>query len=349
MVWYHSGLWAGRNGEDDRSKKRNVSLFSLLSNLTHMRPIEERTDGALCSLKIFFFQILISQESRPSSSISGMIPFQIMQQSRLFYLSTLVATLFLPLPVVGFQFPNIFGAKKPPTDDSSNTPTDTTSATKQALLQAISGTDNGKSATVERQAAVLKLVRELETTAPAPDTILTTDAALLDGPWFLQYTSPSVLGDQTDIDDAWEPVDAAEGNSKIPTKAFGGQGAVSAQGIKVETANRVVKQSIDVTNSRVKNEITVDWGDILVAGSFRPSTSVPQRAVVAFDTADLMLSSPKFKISLCWVFDLLALTKGGNKDNGWLETTYIDNDMRIGRGNKGTMFVLTRKADAVTA
>lgn len=190
--------------------------------------------------------------------------------------------------------------------------------------------------------------RTLETTAPAPDTILTTDADRIDGTWYLQYTSPSQVGDDDAFPDAWKPVNAQEGEAKIETRAFkAGQGAVSAQGIKVETANRVVKQSIDTKALRVKNEITLDWGDIIVAGSFRQSSSVPYRAVVAFDQADIFVAS-KLKISLGWIFSLIAATKGGVRDNGWLETTFIDEDIRIGRGNKGTMFVLTRDPKAVT-
>ena len=146
--------------------------------------------------------------------------------------------------------------------------------------------------------------------------------------------------------DVWRPVNAEEGDAQIPTKAFSGQGAVSAQGITVETANRVVKQSIDTTNARVTNEIKLDWGDVIVAGSFRKSDSVPYRAVVSFDQADIVLAS-KIKISLGWVFSIVAVARGGRKDNGWLETTYVDDDTRIGRGNKGTMFVLTRELDAV--
>ena len=185
----------------------------------------------------------------------------------------------------------------------------------------------------------------METTAPAPDTILSTDAALIDGTWYLQYTSPSnIVADQN----AWQPVNAEEGDAQIETRAFvQGKGAVSAQGIKVETANRVVKQSIDAAAARVTNEITLDWGDVVVAGSFRASGTVPYRAVVAFDQADIYVAS-KFKVSLGWLFDIIAVTKGGIKDNGWLETTYIDQDLRIGRGNKGTMFVLTRDPDAVS-
>ena len=160
----------------------------------------------------------------------------------------------------------------------------------------------------------------METTAPAPDTILTSDANIIDGTWYLQYTSPSDLGDEDAFPDAWKPVNAKEGDTNIETRAFTkGTGAVSAQGIKVETANRVVKQSIDAQRARVKNEISLDWGDILVSGSFRQSDTVPYRAVVAFDQADITVAS-SFTVSLGWIFSLIAATRGGIKDNGWLET-----------------------------
>ena len=193
--------------------------------------------------------------------------------------------------------------------------------------------------------------RNLEKTAPAPDTILTTDADKIDGTWYLQYTSPSEIGGSDAFPDAWKPVDAAEGNANIETRAFKeSQGAVSASGIKVETANRVVKQIIDATKARVTNEISLDWGDIVVGGSFRKSETVPYRAVVSFDQADIRIDvlASQLKVSLGWLFSIIAATKGGNKENGWLETTFIDEDIRIGRGNKGTMFVLTRDPTAVT-
>lgn len=190
--------------------------------------------------------------------------------------------------------------------------------------------------------------RQLETTWPAPDTILTSDADLIDGTWYLQYTSPSNIGDEDQFPDAWKPVNAAEGDTQIETNVFGGQGAVSAQGIRVETANRVVQQRIDTANARVTNEIALDWGDVVVAGRFRQSPTVPNRAIVAFDQADLVVTAlNNLKISLGWFFAVTAAIRGV-PDNGWLETTYIDEDMRIGRGNKGTMFCLTRDPHAVS-
>jgi hypothetical protein len=51
-------------------------------------------------------------------------------------------------------------------------------------------------------------------------------------------------------------------------------------------------------------------------------------------------------LNFSFLFAILAVVKQ-TKDFGWLETTFIDEEIRIGRGNKGTMFVLTRDPDAV--
>ena len=93
---------------------------------------------------------------------------------------------------------------------------------------------------------------------------------------------------------------------------------------------------------------------ITVGGFFRQSPNVPNRAIVAFDRATISLFQQKqqeesgLKIELGWVFSILAILRG-SKDSGWLETTFLDDEVRLGRGNKGTMFVLTRDRNAVTS
>jgi hypothetical protein len=82
-----------------------------------------------------------------------------------------------------------------------------------------------------------------------------------------------------------------------------------------------------------------------VGGSFRVSDTVPNRAVVAFDTCEIAFNSG-IRLNLGFLFSALAVIRG-TKDSGWLETTYLDGNMRVGRGNKGTLFVLTRDRDAV--
>lgn len=171
------------------------------------------------------------------------------------------------------------------------------------------------------------------------------EAEILDGVWYLQYTSPSSVGDADQFPDAWKPKNAQEGDSNVETQQFNARGSVSAAGLEVDTSNRIVKQIIDVARSRVTNDVGLDWGRVCVEGSFEQSTSVPNRAVVSFDTCKIEFNNG-ITLDLGFVFRLIALARGTDK-NGWLETTFVDEEMRIGRGNKGTLFVLTRDPRAV--
>lgn len=210
---------------------------------------------------------------------------------------------------------------------------------------------------------------EFELPRPSPSTLLTDPGvatSLLDGTWYLQYTSPSTIddddenGDDDNNKNEWTALDAAEGDANIETKRFTAKGTVQAVGVTVETSNRLVKQIIDVAASRVTNDIALPWGHVVAGGTFRPSSRVPVRALVKFDTLNFVINDPStsgggddgdgdnnddedslFTIQLGFVFDLINKFRGST-ENGWLETTYIDDAMRIGRGNKGTLFVLTR-------
>jgi len=222
---------------------------------------------------------------------------------------------------------------------------------KLALLEAVSFTNNGKTATAEQQVDILKRVRQLELARPAPDNLLTdptTAKKLIDGTWYLQYTSPSQV-EGVDLDDqSWTPEFASEGTANIPTTQFSARGSVSAAGVTVDTANKIVEQNIDVNQQRVENVVQLDWGRVRAAGTFRPSQRISTRAVVSFDTLEICVGKKENSpaINLGWLFSVIGVLRK-SRENGWLETTYIDDEMRIGRGNKGTMFVLTRDSDAV--
>jgi PAP_fibrillin len=213
------------------------------------------------------------------------------------------------------------------------------------LLEAISGTENGKTATPKQQASVLALVRRLELACPPPADLLSNPvrSQVLDGVWYLQYTSPSEIANvEMDKDLLWEPATGERGNGK-PFKA---QGTISAAGVKVDITNQS-RQIIDVKTSRVKNDVQYDWGQASVEGDYVADAIVKNRVNVLFDTANIAMKNGGLSISFGWIFNLLNLVRLGNADNPWLETTFVDEDIRIGRGHKGTMFVLTRAADAV--
>ena len=221
-----------------------------------------------------------------------------------------------------------------------------------------------------------------------------TIVAVLNGTWYLQYTSPSTVEvtestttttsrrneDKNENDDTrqslslstsksyvWQPNQASLEN--VETRRFNAQGTVSAAGITIDTSNNtLVQQIFDTETSTVmnriyftnKNKATPDGSSstssntmnkeqikyAVAGGTYRPSTVQPNRAIVAFNTAQIHIPTTfrrTVTIPLGWFFSVLALFRKGNRENGWLETTYIDPSLRIGRGNKGTMFVLTRE------
>jgi PAP_fibrillin len=221
-------------------------------------------------------------------------------------------------------------------------------AAKVELLQTISSTKSGKDASLEIQTSVLRLVNYLETQAGPSKTLLTNpaEAVAIDGVWYLQYTQPSDIG-VSDIE-PWTPESSTFGPiSKIDTRPADNKGTVSFLGmIAVDASNRLTTQTIDFKESTLANFVEQDFGSVLVRGSFELDT-VPNRVVVSFEKCEITLKNG-FVIDLSFLFSLRAALKGGNKAGGWLETTYLDEDMRIGRGNRGSLFILTRDAMAVT-
>ena len=104
--------------------------------------------------------------------------------------------------------------------------------------------------------------------------------ALLDGTWFLQYTSPSVINIEEDSgpsvlseEKMWSPTVAED--KRIETKQFDAKGSISAAGINVDVSNRVPKQIINVNEFTVANEVDLDYGEVIVGGPFRVSDQVP--------------------------------------------------------------------------
>jgi hypothetical protein len=110
---------------------------------------------------------------------------------------TLYAILSAGLIVAdALQMPNFFAGFKPPQFGAAQTGNPLLQLQSQ-VLEAVSFTNNGKDATVETQKLVLQLVRQLETKFPVSNTLLTDakQSQALEGTWYLQYTSPSEIGE----------------------------------------------------------------------------------------------------------------------------------------------------------
>jgi hypothetical protein len=130
----------------------------------------------------------------------------------------------VPSSGLQIQFPKFFGS--PPKSVSDVLRRGPSPAETRAVLEAVSYTNNGKDATPEQQATVLRLVRSLETKYPPNDRLLVDakESEILNGVWYLQYTSSSVAGDADKFPDAWKPEVADEGN--IGNKQFNAKGSI---------------------------------------------------------------------------------------------------------------------------
>ncbi|KAL3945406.1 MAG: hypothetical protein SGBAC_000539 [Bacillariaceae sp.] len=240
------------------------------------------------------------------------------------------------------QLPRVFQIFQP--KEAGVTKTDISRENlEEELIKSISNTEYGKSATISKQINVLGQVSTLETEFPAPPLKDILEDGTIDGTWYLQYTAPSEL-DGIEGDEAkstWEVKDAEE---NITTKRFEAKGSVSAAGIDLDVSNKPPKQIFDLSENMVYNEVVLPKAFVRVGGTFRLSEKNKKRAVVSFNLCTIDLNF--IKLDLGFLFGIAGFFRGST-ENGWLETTYLSENVRIGRGNKGSMFVLTRDEGAV--
>lgn len=190
---------------------------------------------------------------------------------------------------------------------------------KTELLEAIAGKNRGLLARETDKLAIMALVAQLEDRNPTPKPTEATD--LLEGNWRLLYTTSREL----------------LGIDNLPLFKLG-----------------QIYQCVRIKDTKIYNIAEVSGLPFLesiisVAATFIPVSE--RRVNVRFDRAISGLQR---------VFDyqtpdhFIQQIESGKKffgidfaitnreQKGWLDTTYLDDDMRIGRGNEGSVFVLTK-------
>lgn len=190
---------------------------------------------------------------------------------------------------------------------------------KAALLEAIAGKNRGLLASDPDRQAILSLVAQLEDRNPTPRPI--EALSLLDGDWRLLFTtSRGILS----ID-------------QVPFLRLGH-----------------VYQCIRAPEAKVYNIAEVKGlplldGVISVAARFKPISE--RRVDVKFERSIIGLSrlldyqSPSYfihQIESGRKFAAIDFSIENRDQQGWLDITYLDQDLRIGRGNEGSVFVLTK-------
>lgn len=189
---------------------------------------------------------------------------------------------------------------------------------KSELLNAIAGTNRGLLATETQKQAILALIAQLEDRNPTPRPVEAAD--LLDGDWRLLYIiSRGILS-----------------INQFPLINLG-----------------QVYQCIRVKQAKLYNiaevaGVSLAEGIVSISARFEPVSE--RRVNVMFERSILGLqrlieyqSPSKFIQQIEAGQKFAAIDFTINRDqSGWLDITYLDENLRIGRGNEGSVFVLTK-------
>lgn len=191
---------------------------------------------------------------------------------------------------------------------------------KAKLLEAIAGINRGLLASDRDKVRVLSAIEQLEDRNPTPKPIEATN--LLEGDWRLLYTSSrGILG-----------------LNRVPLLQLG-----------------QVYQCIRTAEAKLYNiaeiiGVPLLEGIVSVAAKFEPVSD--RRVNVKFERSILGLqrllgyASPARliqEIETGKKFLPLDFNIDNREQQGWLEITYLDEDLRIGRGNEGNVFVLAKE------
>lgn len=190
---------------------------------------------------------------------------------------------------------------------------------KDSLLEAIAGKNRGLLATPADKQAILALVAQLEDRNPTPRPTEAGD--LLEGDWRLLYTTSRAL----------------LGLDQVPLFKLG-----------------QIYQCIRVKDTKVYNIAEIYGlpyleGLVSVAAEFEPVSE--RRVQVKFKRSISGLQrligyeSPENfiqQIESGQKFTAIDFSIESREQKGWLDITYLDEDLRLGRGNEGSVFVLTK-------
>ncbi len=190
---------------------------------------------------------------------------------------------------------------------------------KSELITAIAPTNRGLLATESDKQAILSAIANLEDFNPTPRPLDRSE--LLDGDWRLLYTTSKAL-------------------LNLDGFPFYRLGQIY-QSIRVKTNS--------VYNIAEINGLPYLEGIVSVVAKFEPLSF--RRVQVKFERSIfgfrriINYTSPSDYIQQIEngkKFSAIDFPINSGNQQGWLDITYIDNDLRIGRGNEGSVFVLTK-------
>lgn len=192
---------------------------------------------------------------------------------------------------------------------------------KAALLTAIAGLNRGILATPTEKKAVDELAQGLEAVNPTPDPLKASEK--LAGNWRLIYTSSQAL----------------LGLDRTPLVKLG------------QVYQCVQPESQTIFNIAELYGLPYLDGLVSVVAQFEPIPEETARVRVKFQRSIIgfrqllnyrnpeqfisQLESPKTLLGLDFKLN-------SEEQQGWLDITYLDDDLRLGRGNEGSLFILSK-------
>jgi len=208
---------------------------------------------------------------------------------------------------------------------------------KSQLLATVSATrrSDRRAVTADVARAVLALER------------LGAGAASASGTWTLVYSYKERGGEDAALESLGVSDDVVQQLTRTAYEVFfkfapwlAGSAETNARGVRNT-------QAVDVAGGRVRNEVDLSVGDdavlrIGVDGEIdaNDNDTLARRVTVCFTGFDVQLRLARGDVTLPRVAVPLP------RPRGELETTFCDDSMRISRGGKGGVFVLTRLRDS---
>jgi PAP_fibrillin len=191
---------------------------------------------------------------------------------------------------------------------------------KSELLEIIAGKNRGLLANASDKQAILSAIAQLEDYNPTPRPLEATE--LLNGDWRLLYTSSRAL----------------LGLDNFPLLKLG-----------------QIYQCIRVAEAKIYNIAELYGlpyleGIVSVAARFEATSEKRvqvkfERSIVGLNRLIKYESPSQFieEIESGKKFAAVDFGIDSREQQGWLDVTYLDSDLRLGRGNEGSVFVLTKQ------
>jgi hypothetical protein len=217
-------------------------------------------------------------------------------------------------------------------------------STKEVLLQLVQSTPPNAPTPAYMTNEILRVVRQLEEECPTPDDEVLSELA---GNWELIWTTQDKTRPEAkrSLGRSWiNPLENQsysnnpEGRSNpfLPRPI---QDRLEKLGLVTNAAVVQSTQAVDLKKQKVSNVVAFGLArvrqraSLTVKVAFRPSTIDVRRIDVKFESCRIKLPGTPIDTTI-------PLGLAG--PIGWLQTNYIDENLRITRGHKGSVFVLKR-------